>query len=178
MGKYAFFVAIVTLLGFWQTAFGQTQVLGYELGKTSVQEFKSSLNTNVRLERLGVNRYSDGEMYRVPGAPYGIEGLKDVLVVFDASGSMSALIMTMQKNKFEDVRAALGSKYRQVQSTIPFVGNRLVVYASRDSRIELDSPHMSFELTVTYMKNELHQKFRSQLQKDAEAKRRSEASRF
>mgnify|MGYP001282501103 CR=1 FL=1 len=172
----ALMVAIA--IGTSTLAHAGTQVLGFEIGSTTVDQLKQDLRGKTKLESTGTNKYSGGEMFKTDGSSYGIEGLTKVLYVFDDQRELAAVIMVMAKHRFDSVFQFLESKYKVVAQQRPFVGDRYAKFRPSDAVIELDAPHLSFDMEVRYVRNDLMQKFIAQSEADAAAKKRSEASQF
>ncbi len=160
---------------------GEPQPLGIELG-ASVAEVTKTFH-NHQLRDKGTNAYSNGPMLQMDGTGLDIDGLQTVLFVFDGESKMTALMMTMDaggmgKGNFEKVQSFLRKSYPLKSSDNPFVGNKHAVFETAASRIELDAPHMSFDLTVTYMTKVFFKAFREARQAEEKNKEQSEGSRF
>lgn len=179
--KNRFVSRLVTVLIFSACAgmaHAGTQVLGVEIGQTTPAQLTKALAKHAKLENRGTNKYSGGDMYHVDGDAYDIEGLKDVLYIFDDRQRLAGVIMDMDKGRFDSVYQYLTGKYKVTSQQRPFVGNQYAVFKPNDAVIELDSPHMSFDMEVRYLRNDLMQQFKAQSPADAVAKKRSEASKF
>lgn len=155
-----------------------TQALGVEIGETTPTHLKQSLAKQVKMESRGANKYSGGEMYHVDGDAYDVEGLKGVLYIFDERQRLAGILMEMNKGRFDAVYHYLTNKYKVVSQQRPFVGDHYALFKPSDAFIELDAPHLSFDMTVRYVRNDLMQQFKAKSQGEAAAKKRSEASKF
>ena len=86
--------------------------------------------------------------------------------------------MDMGKHRFDAIFQFLNSKYKVVAQQRPFVGNQYARFKPSDAFIEIDAPHMGFEMEVRYIRNDLMQKFNAQSETEAATKKKSEASKF
>ena len=105
-------------------AFADPSVFGMELGKMTESELKSAYD----VRHIGTNKYSGGNMYSIPKRSINFDGVKEVTTVFDQNNKLVAVLTTLPKSKFEYINGALGNKYKQVSSKIPFVGDKSVKY--------------------------------------------------
>ena len=117
-------------------------------------------------------------MLRTDGASYEIEGLLGVMYIFDTQGKLAGVIMEMEKGRFASVYQFLRQKYKVSSERRPFVGNQYARFNPADAIIELDAPHLSFEMEVRYLRNDLMKKFNADSAKEEAAKRKSEAEKF
>lgn len=155
--------------------------LGFALGETSRSVVIQTLRGKVELEPQGTNRYSAGPMLLAEGAGLGITGLEKVLFIFDRTNTLVAVEMTLDKEfdrGFDKVYGRLAAKYPVVKKTVPFVGNKYARFESAGNVIELDAPHLSFTLTVTYMTRGFEQAFKAIRRQDADAKEKNEGGKF
>lgn len=155
-----------------------TQVLGFEIGSTTLDQLRQELSKKTRIETSGTNKYSGGEMVTTNGSSYDIEGLTSVLYIFDDQKKLAAVVMDMDKHRFDAVFQFLNGKYKVVAQQRPFVGNQYARFQPSDAAIELDAPHLSFNMEVRYIRNDLMQKFKARSDADAAAKKKSEAAKF
>lgn len=172
LSTFALFLTLTT------TAMAGTTVLNVEIGKTTRQQFVTEMETKAELINKGVNKYSSGEMLQTSGKAYDIEGLYSVLFIFDANNLLAGVVMNMNKNAFDRVYLAIGSKYKVVKLEKPFVGNRYAKFKTKDATIEIVAPHLSFEMDVNYLSTELEKQFKKISQEESNAKKRQEASQF
>jgi hypothetical protein len=160
------------------TASAGTQVLGVEIGVTTVEQLKQSLSKKAKIEDRGENKYTGGAMIKTDGKSYEIDGLTEVLYIFDDQKKLAGLVMSMNKARFDAVFQFLNGKYKVTSQERPFVGNQSAVFRPTDATIEIDAPHMSFEMEVRYIRNDLMQKYNSQSASEAAAKKKNEGSKF
>ncbi len=155
-----------------------TQALGFEIGVSSIDQVKSALAKQTKVNDVGTNKFTTGPMLKTDGTSYEIEGLNEVLYIFDDQKKLAAVIMDMNKAKFDSVFQALSGKYKVSSQQRPFVGNQFARFKTQDSVIEMDAPHLGFQMDVRYIRNDLMQKFNSQSAAEAETKKKREAAKF
>ena len=172
----SFFIAIA--LCTTALAHAGTQVLGFEIGVTTVEQLRETLSKKTQLEPSGTNKDSGGEMLKTEGAAYDIEGLTSVLYVFDDQKKLAGVFMDMGKHRFDAIFQFLSKKYKVSAQQRPFVGDQFASFRPADALIEMDAPHLGFTMEVRYIRNDLLQKFKAQSKAEAAAKRNSEASKF
>jgi hypothetical protein len=159
-------------------AMAGTPVLGAEIGVTTVEQLRQALSKNTQVQDQGLNRYSGGQMLRTDGASYEIEGLSEVLYIFDTHGKLAGVLMEMEKSRFASVYQFIGQKYKVSSERRPFVGDQYARFKSSDATIEIDAPHLSFKMEVRYLRNDLLQRFNADSAKEKAAKKKSEAQKF
>lgn len=155
-----------------------TQVLGFEMGVTTIDQLKRELSKKTKVELSGTNKYSGGDMIKTDGAAYEIEGLTSVVYIFDNQNKLAGVIMDMGKHRFDSIFQFLNGKYKVVKQQRPFVGDQYARFRPADAFIEMDSPHMGFNMEVRYIRNDLMQKFNAQTEAEAAEKKKAEASKF
>jgi hypothetical protein len=176
--KHFIMVASCAIILASSSATAGTQVLGAEIGVTTSEQLRQALSKNTQVQDRGLNKYSGGQMLRTDGASYEIEGLLGVMYIFDTQGKLAGVIMEMEKGRFASVYQFLRQKYKVSSERRPFVGNQYARFNPADAIIELDAPHLSFEMEVRYLRNDLMKKFNADSAKEEAAKRKSEAEKF
>lgn len=156
----------------------QVQVLGVEVGTSSVKDVKAQAGKQTRVRELGTNKWSDGPMLGTDGEGYGIEGLSEVLYIFDKAGVLAGVVMTLNKNRFDELYGFLSGKYKPVSKQIPFVGDKFARFKAKGVTIELDAPHLSFKMSARYLRDDLLQQFNTQSEAESQQKKASERSKF
>ncbi|BBO21083.1 MAG: hypothetical protein HKUEN07_01390 [Rhodocyclaceae bacterium] len=155
-----------------------TQALGFEIGASTIDQVKSTLVKQTKVADSGTNKFTMGPMLKTDGASYEIEGLNEVLYIFDDQKKLAGIIMDMNKARFDAIFQALSAKYKVSSQQRPFVGNQFARFKTQDSVIEMDAPHLGFVMEVRYIRNDLMQKFNSQSAAEADAKKKREAAKF
>lgn len=157
--------------------------LGLELGVATRAQVHKELGSRKKLKDAGTNKYSQGPMLQSDGTGLDVEGLSEVTFIFDKSERLSGVLMTLPKGgldqaSFNQVMNALAGKYKVVSRQVPFVGDRLVRYEHGQSVVELDAPHLSFEMNLRYLTRQLQDDFRAQSAAEAQQKRQIQNSMF
>lgn len=154
--------------------FADPTVFKMELGKTTEEQLKSLY----KIQHTGINKYSNGNMYSVPASSINFEGLQEITAIFDKKGVLLAVLTTLPKSKFNYLNQTLGGKYKRVSQNIPFVGNKSAIYRDGDTEITLKAPHMSFQMSMNYMRDDLIRAFNQQSEAERQQKQQSEASQL
>lgn len=159
---------------FSSLAFADPTIFNMELGKTTETQLKSIYN----VQYTGANKYSNGNMYSVPTSAINFDGLKEVTTIFDTNGVLVAVLTTLPKSKFDYLNQTLGGKYKRVSQNIPFVGDKSAKYRDGGTEITLEAPHMSFEMSMNYIRDDLLRAFNKQSEAEKRQKQQSEASQL
>jgi hypothetical protein len=154
------------------------KVLDVEVGATTIDALKTSAGTKIRLKQSGISTWTGGPTLVAEGADFEIEGLKSVLYIFDDQKKLSALVMTMDKSRFDAIYQFLANKYKLVSQQRPHVGNSFAKFSAPDTSVEIDAPHMSFDMEVKYLSNNFVKSFQAKSQAEAAAKKNKEKSQF
>jgi hypothetical protein len=149
-------------------------VFKMQLGQTTEAELKKMY----KVSHEGTNKYSFGNMYSVPTSSIDFEGLQEVTAIFNEQGVLVAVLTKLPKRKFDYLNSALSGKYKLVNKNIPFVGNKSVKYADGNTEITLDAPHMSFDMSMNYITQELLDRFNKISEAESAKKRSNEASQL
>lgn len=156
--------------------------LGYTLGSAQRSDVENSLRRKADVKPNGTNRYSSGPMLLAEGAGLGVEGLQSALFIFDSNEKLVAVQLTLNKGgfaeEFDRTYTRLAAKYPLARKTVPFVGNKYARFEKGTDIIELDAPHLSFAMTVTYMTRGFEQNFKNVSRQDAREKEKHEGSQF
>ncbi len=159
---------------FSSVVFADLTIFNMELGKTTETQLKSMYN----VQHTGTNKYSNGNMYSVPTSAINFDRLQKVTTIFDTKGVLIAVLTTLPKSKFDYLNQTLGSKYKRVSQNIPFVGNKSATYRDGGTEITLEAPHLSFEMTMNYIRDDLMRAFNQQSEVEKRQKQQSEASQL
>jgi hypothetical protein len=130
-------------------------VFGLRIGKTTESELKKLY----KVSSTGTNKYSKGNMYSIPLSSIDFEGLQEVITIFDIDGTLAAVLTTLPKDKFNDVNGVLKAKYRLVNQVVPFLGDKFAKYRDGATEISIAAPHMSFDMSVNYIRDDLNKAF-------------------
>lgn len=170
--------AAALVASFSLAAFAGTPVLGVEVGTSTVAQVRDALPDPALASKNGINKYSNGPMLSVPGTAWDITGLQKVLFIFDQQEVLTGVLMTMNKSRFVPVFDAISAKYKLVKQRRPFVGDQYARFNAGDTVIELDAPHMSFEMTVTYLTKTFKRNYEETSAAEAKADKARQASQF
>lgn len=151
---------------------------GFAVGKATVNDVKAGLRGKVRVEDNGINKFSRGPMLKTPGRELDMEGLQEVLFIFDAKQTLAALVMTLDKNRFDQVYDHLADKYTLVHKQIPFVGDKYAKFRHGNIITELDAPHLSFSMEVRYMTEQFLANYNATTREEEQRKRNRERGQF
>lgn len=149
-------------------------VFGMELGKTT----EDQLRAMYKATPTGTNKYSNGNMYSIPVSAISFEGLQEVTTIFGTDGKLLAVLTTLPKEKFEYLNNALSGKYKLEKQNIPFVGDKSASYRDGTTQITLEAPHMSFEMSMNYIQDDLMKNFKKQSEAESQKKKANEASQL
>lgn len=149
--------------------------LGVEIGFANVQGLKEKVGSVTSLKEKGINSYSGGTMFESNGEGLGVEGLSNVLFIFDKNSVLAGVIMTLPKGA-KDTFATLSKKYQTVDNKIDnFMNYGYARLSKGESLIEIDSPHLSFTMEVRYLTKQLMTDFNQQ-SAEQEARKKQEKS--
>jgi len=155
---------------------------GFPVGKATRSQVQAGLKGKVDLKTLGTNKYSMGPMLSAPGEGLQLDGLNEALFVFDRNETLVAVQMTFDKGfsfgRFGKLYEYLRNKYPVTRQSIPHVGDSWAHFRQGDIIIELDAPHMGFNVTVLYMTRDFEKRFRTVLNEERKGKKQREASQF
>ncbi|AVP96509.1 hypothetical protein C7S18_04540 [Ahniella affigens] len=161
---------LTTMLMTAGAAFADPAPFGLELGKATLTDAKAKY----RLKELGINKYSNGPMHQVQPGQISFEGLRNVTLIFDSNQILSGVLTTFPKGRFNDLNDGLAQKYRLVSKSTPFVGDSEAKYVNGQTEISISAPHMSFELNMIYLRQELLSAFDAQSSAEQQAKKNRE----
>lgn len=179
MQKLLMTISALLCMAFSNIAFGNNAApLGLELGSATYEQVKQQVGGKTSLEDAGINKHSGGKMLKGSGNGLGIDGLSKITLIFDASDKLAAVLMTLPKENFQQILSSLSAKYKLVSKEVPFVGDASARLQQGDSVIEIDAPHMSFEMSVNYLTKKLKQAVMQQLAKERAAKEKRQADQF
>ncbi|MEW6022513.1 MAG: hypothetical protein AB1807_10270 [Pseudomonadota bacterium] len=145
--------------------------LGLEIGKATAADVARLVP---KPERAGTNRYSGGAQWQTDGNEAGLEGLKRVDYLFDRSNVLVAVEMTFSKNP-KGMMKLFSGKYKLVSNKVDdFMNYGSARYEKGDTYIDINAPHMSFDMTVTYATKALMKSFK-QTVSDTEQEKKNKA---
>ena len=169
--KVTLFVLFTLLYGFSFLVNAEIAPFGIEIGKTTIKELKDKYIT----KRIGINKYSNGEMHDLINlSQIKFDGIKSICVVFDENKKALAVLTVMHKNKYHKLFDMLASKYKLTDKHEEFVGDQYAEFIDGNTKIFLDAPHMSFDLSLNYIHKDLHAFYLNESSKEKENKNAEE----
>ncbi|HEU5075607.1 MAG TPA: hypothetical protein VFU02_15550 [Polyangiaceae bacterium] len=148
--------------------------LGLEIGYANLAGARAQLAS---LEAAGTNEYTRGPMYR-SSESLGIDGLRQVLLIFAPDESLQAVAMTFAKDP-KGAFPLLAQKYRVVENRIDGFMNRGTARLEKgESWIRIDAPHLSFEMEILYISKDLQAKFEQSSARKQEDQRQHKAGQL
>lgn len=163
------------VMGFSLGLYADVQSLGFTLGKT---DYKTVTSQAPSLKDSGINKYSNGKMLKGMSPQFKIQGLKETFFIFDRDDKLAVIVMTFNKNQFNTVLGYLKKKYPIKSQKTPFVGNKRVVMHKDSTKIEINAPHMSFDMDVTYSTDAFNKAYKRILRLERQQKNQREQSQF
>ncbi len=137
---------------------------GQEVGVAKCKDVIKNMSDKVKFTQNGVNKFTNGPMYVGDADNLGFDGAKSILLICDQSDVLSALQLTLAKGSFSEgfdkYSKMLKAKYKQVKMVNPYVGNKYAKYSQGNSIIELDAPHLSFDMALTYETNQFDKSYK------------------
>jgi hypothetical protein len=161
--------------------------LGMEVGAATLAQVKQQMGGKTKLVDAGVSEFTGGRLLESDGQGLDVEGLSAITWVFDAKEKLAGVIMHLPKQSgfgdlqngfFKKTLKTLSGKYKLVEKRVPFVGDAYARLKQDDSIIELDAPHLSFNMELRYMTNDLKKAYLQQTATDKSAKERNQASKL
>ena len=171
----------------WLSAQAGTKVINVELGVSTIEQVRKEAASAGRIQNAGTSTWSKGPILQVNNPDLGIDGVTSVQYIFDAAGKLAAVIMTMpstrgmgdlEKRRFDEVASLLAEKYKLAKKVRPRVGGRYAKFTAPDTVIEIDAPHLSFDMEVRYMTDSFLKAFNSGVSTNAAEQRSTEKSKF
>lgn len=156
MHRLLIILAVAFLLGA-NAAFAEPATpFGLVPGKTTLAEVQTGIAERTTLRQAGVSAVVGGPILKGDGAGLEFPDLQGISLIFDETNVLQYVQLTLPKGglgnpMFVRMDGQLSKKYRRTRHVAPFVGNQSAVYQSDNVEIQLDAPHLSFELTVAYL---------------------------
>lgn len=155
-------------------SFADPAPFGLELGKATISDAKKLYS----LDETGTNKFTGGAMFNVSTNQINFDGLQELTLIFDQQEKLSGVLTTLPKEKFDSLYSSLNKKYQLVKKERPFVGNQYAEYSNGGSKVFLDAPHLSFQMSMNYLRKDLISKYEAATQAEASAKKKSEESQL
>lgn len=178
IGLFFFLVLLIS-----NVSHAGTQVLGFEINKSTFNEVKEKLSKQTKVVDAGLSKYSNGPVIATNGDIYGVDGLNMVIFAFDSQKRLVAVSMEIEKNngleRFDSLFEMIAAKkYKLISKRRPFVGDAYAKFTTPDAEIEINAPHLSFKMAVVYATKEFMQTSRTQRTEEAAEKKQKESANF
>ena len=132
-----------------------TSPLGFTLGQTTLDEVDRSLPGD-KLKVLGIGGTTKSTRLVIDPAPFDVDGLENVVLVFDPEHRLVGVVLTMAKDRFRGLLVDLHAEYSVDRESIDHVTqNGDALFRSGDDWIYLEVLPLSFSLELTYATDEL-----------------------
>jgi hypothetical protein len=146
---------------------GNAAPFGLEIGKATIADVKKLVPKH---GDAGINNYSHGPQWETNGGEFDVEGLKHVTYIFDSSNVLVGVVLNFPKDPVGMMKTLTG-KYKLISSRIDtFMNNGSARYEKGDSYIDINAPHMSFDMEVTYATKTLMNAFNKTVSDEAARK--------
>ncbi|WP_395476476.1 hypothetical protein [Rickettsia endosymbiont of Pantilius tunicatus] len=153
------FSLILIIMFFGIVSYANPKPIGLELNKTTLEEVKEKY----KVIRMEANKWN-GTNYYIDTKDIDFKNVSSALIICNDDNIVQAVILVMDKNNFNELLGMLSEKYTLKEKNIPFVGNKSAVFIDGNSTIILDSPHLNFNMDLTYITNEFYSKYLDKLQ--------------
>lgn len=152
--------------------FAEPNPFGLEINKSTYKDVKKKYSGRF----VGINKFSGGKMYDIYCNQINIDGLKEISTIFSKEGKLLAILTTFNKNKYDSLMSSLSQKYKLISKKDAFVGNKHATFKSDNTLIELNAPHMSFNLYLRYIHEDFNKQFLNTSEKEREASQEHQTS--
>jgi len=167
------FFALLILMSQAVSAGSGVSAFGLEFHKTKESDLAKQHKI---IANKGINKYSGGNQYSIDTSQIGLTGLKSITVVFNKDKELVAILSTLRKSRYKNLKSILQKKYYLLKQHGRAVGNKGATFLKRDIIIELDAPHLSFEMTMNYLRADFLKNFKNSKEKDQKRKQQRENS--
>ena len=169
-------MAIVLAACFGSVALAQNaSPLGLEVGVATLSQVQKQIGSQTELNSIGTNKYSGGKMLEADAGGLNVDGVKNVIFIFDPSDVLVGVLVTMPKDP-KSLVAMFSSKYKLVNNRVDnFMNNGTAQFTKGDTVIDIDAPHLSFDMEVRYLSKRLREAFMKQSDAEAASKQKRKA---
>lgn len=147
MRTIVYFLALALAFAPLSQAANAAEPFGLKIGEAKLSEVEQTHAG----DKIGINRWTNGTIYKLKTEKLNFEGLLSAEAIFDTNDTLVGLLLEFRKERFETLNAMTAKNYALQSSKTPFVGNREAIYRDGDTAIELYAPHMSFQMKMYYM---------------------------
>lgn len=148
---------------------------GVEVGVATLADVQKAIGTKTRLNQTGTNKYTGGKMFTADGAGLDVEGVNEITFIFDQANVLAAVLVKMPKDP-KALAKTFSGKYQVVSNRIDgFMNYGYARFQKGNTVIEIDAPHLSFDMEVRYLTKALMAAYLQQSSSDEAAKQKRKA---
>lgn len=143
-------------------AYPAPEPFGIKLKKDTLKDVKKRYTIIKSAKNINngfYNNYLDIKNFK-------IDTLSKFVVISNNDQVIEGVVLSLSKNKFDQIYETLSDKYETLSSTIPFVGDKYIKFQDDECYVIIDAPHMSFIMTVTYTTKNLFEQNVIRIEKD------------
>ncbi len=144
---------------------------GLHLGKDTIKTVKDKIGTKIEYKSEGTNSWTKGPQYNFKNKSLGLEGIKEICLIFDTKEILLGIIVTLPKHRYDNILNTLKKKYPIHHEQNSFVGNKSAIFKEDDVKLTVSAPHMNFSMDLLYT----HKKFDMLFEKGVKEENRQEA---
>lgn len=166
---------LIALVSQFAFAVGNASPFGVEVGVATLSEVQKKIGSQTRFQQTGVNKYSGGKMYEANGSGLNVEGVDMIAFIFDPAEVLAGVLVSMPKDP-KSLAKTFSGKYQVVSNRIDnFMNYGYAQFQKGDTVIEINAPHLSFEMEVRYITKKLMKAFLQQSDAESAAKQKRKA---
>ncbi|MFY9589559.1 hypothetical protein [Rickettsia endosymbiont of Halotydeus destructor] len=135
--------------------------IGLELNKATVSDIIKKYKV-IKKE----SNYWQGYNYFIDIKDINLEKISQALVICNDFNIVEAVILTIDKNRFEEFYTALTNKYVLIKKDIKMGGNKSAAFTDEDCSIILEAPELGFDMELTYVTDNFYKKFLNKLEEE------------
>lgn len=168
-------LTLLILCGLTLFVYAEPSPFGVTIKKTTEEELKKKYSS---LSYIGDNKFSGGKMYDVNVSEVEFEGIKSLSFILDEAGIVMAVVADIDKNRHYKVVDMLSSKYKLLFNDDAFVGNKMVAFVEDNTKIYLETPHLSLNSQLRYVHQELNDTISKIIAEEEKQKKENEAKKL
>ena len=157
---------------------------GFGVGTNTIFDVQRQLNSSA-CDFDNISAITDGFLFECNSKVFDMEGITGkVIFIFEkkpegemGNAKLELVNFTLNKHMYDSIVKSLSSKYKLVSQNKPFVGDASARFKKNNVNILVDSPHLSFEMTVTYSTDNFdnaHQQYKKKQREESAAKQKSQ----
>jgi len=156
--KYFFYFFVIF---YCLNSYSNPTPLGLELNKTTAFD----LIQKYKIIRKELN-YWQGYNYFIEPNDIKAKDISKVLVICNDLNIIEAVILTIDKDKFEEFYKILNDKYNVVNNTQEQENGKTVTFSDGDCVVILESSEYNLEMELVYITNSFYKNFLNKLEKE------------